>query len=200
MSAPIEFYFDFSSPYGYLAAERIDDIAARHGRDVSWRPYLMGVAMKVTGSSPIVNRPMLGEYSRRDMQRSARRLGVPFKFPEPFPIATIAACRAVYWKERAGAEEAKALARALYRAYFADGRNISQAEVVADVAAGTGADRDALLAGIQDPAVKDRLKEVTNDAIERGIFGSPFFMVGDEPFWGHDRMDEVDRWMETGGW
>ena len=200
MSDPIEFYFDFSSPYGYLAAERIDDIAARHGRDVSWRPYLMGVAMKVTGSSPIVNRPMLGEYSRRDMVRSARRLKVPFSFPEPFPIATIAACRAVYWTERAGAREAKSLARALYRAYFADGRNISEAEVVADVAAGTGADRDALLAGIQDPAVKDRLKEVTNDAVDRGIFGSPFFMVGDEPFWGHDRMDEVDRWLETGGW
>ena len=200
MSAPIEFYFDFSSPYGYLAAERIDDIAGRHGRDVSWRPYLMGVAMKVTGSSPIVNRPMLGEYSRRDMVRSAQRLKVPFSFPEPFPIATIAACRAVYWTERAGTEEPKSLARALYRAYFADGRNISEAEVVADVAAETGADRDALLAGIQDPAVKDRLKEVTNDAIERGIFGSPFFIVDGEPFWGHDRMDEVERWLETGGW
>ena len=200
MSAPIEFYFDFSSPYGYLAAERIDDIAARHGRAVAWWPYLMGVAMKVTGSSPIVSRPMLGEYSRRDMVRSARRLGVPFKFPEPFPIATIAACRAVYWKERAGAEEAKALARALYRAYFADGRNISDAEVVADVAAESGADRDALLAGIQDSAVKDRLKEVTNDAVARGIFGSPFFVVDGEPFWGHDRMDEVEQWLETGGW
>ena len=200
MSDPIEFYFDFSSPYGYLAGERIDSMAARHGRDVRWRPYLMGVAMKVTGSSPIVNRPMLGEYSRRDMKRSARRLSVPFSFPEPFPIATIAACRAVYWTERVGAEEAKSLASAIYRAYFADGRNISEAGVVADVAAETGADRDALLAGIQEPAVKDRLKEVTNDAIERGIFGSPFFMVGDEPFWGHDRMDEVDRWLETGGW
>ena len=200
MAAPIEFYFDFSSPYGYLAAERIDDIAARHGRAVAWRPYLMGVAMKVTGSSPIVNRPMLGEYSRRDMERSARRLKVPFSFPEPFPIATIAACRAVYWRERAGAEEAKSLARALYRAYFADGRNISEADVVADVAAESGADRDALLEGIQDPAVKDRLKEVTNDAVARGIFGSPFFVVDGEPFWGHDRMDEVERWLDTGGW
>ena len=200
MSDAIEFYFDFSSPYGYLAAERIDAIAARHGREVTWRPYLMGVAMKVTGSSPIVNRPMLGEYSRRDMERSARRLKVPFSFPEPFPIATIAACRAVYWTERAGVEEAKSLARALYRAYFADGRNISEAEVVADVAAESGADRDALLEGIQDPAVKDRLKEVTNDAVARGIFGSPFFIVDGEPFWGHDRMDEVERWLEAGGW
>ncbi len=200
MSDPIEFYFDFSSPYGYLAGECIDAIVARHGRDVTWRPYLMGVAMKVTGSSPVVNRPMMGAYSRRDMQRSARRLEVPFTFPEPFPIATIAACRAVYWMERADAGAAKTFAQALYRAYFVDGRNISEPDVVADVAADAGADRDALLAGIREPAIKDRLKEVTNDAIERGIFGSPFFMVDEEPFWGHDRMDEVDRWLEAGGW
>ena len=200
MSDPIEFYFDFSSPYGYLAGECIDAIVARHGRDVTWRPYLMGVAMKVTGSSPVVNRPMMGAYSRRDMQRSARRLQVPFRFPEPFPIATIAACRAVYWMERANADGAKPLAKALYRAYFVDGRNISEPDVVADVAAGTGTDRDALLTGIQEPEIKERLKEVTNNAIERGIFGSPFFMVDEEPFWGHDRMDEVDRWLETGGW
>ena len=200
MPDPIEFYFDFSSPYGYLASERIDAIAARHGRDVTWRPYLMGVAMKTTGSVPLVNRPMMGTYSRHDMARSARRLGVPLTFPEPFPIATVAACRAVYWVERTDATAVKALAQALYRAYFVDGRNISEPDVVADVAAGTGADRDALLAGIQEPAVKDRLKEVTGAAIERGVFGSPFFMVGDEPFWGHDRMDEVDRWLETGGW
>ena len=200
MSDPIEFYFDFSSPYGYLASECIDGIAARHGRDVAWRPYLMGVAMKITGSPPLVNRPMMGAYSRHDMERSARRLKVPLRFPEPFPIATIAACRAVYWMERSDAGEAKPLAKALYRAYFVDGRNISEADVVAGVATGAGADPAAVLAGIQEPAIKDRLKEVTNGAIERGVFGSPFFLVDGEPFWGHDRMDEIDRWLETGGW
>jgi len=200
MSDPIEFYFDFSSPYGYLAAEGIDDLAARHGRGVAWRPWLMGVAMKATGSPPLVHRPLIGAYSRHDMERSARRLKVPLNFPEPFPIATIAACRAVYWMERSSADAAKSLARALYRAYFADGRNISEARVVADVAAESGADRDALLAGIEEPAIKDRLKAVTNGAVERGIFGSPFFMVDGEPFWGHDRMDEVERWLDTGGW
>ena len=200
MTDPIEFFFDFSSPYGYLAAECIDVIAEKHGRDATWYPYLMGVAMKVTGSSPVVNRPMMGAYSRRDMERSARRLDVPFAFPEPFPIATIAACRAVYWMEGVDVGATKSLARALYRAYFVDGRNISEPDVVADVAAESGADRDALVAGIQEPAVKDRLKEVTNNAVERGIFGSPFFIVDGEPFWGHDRMDEVDRWLETGGW
>ena len=201
MSDPIEFYFDFSSPYGYFASDRIDATAARHGRDVAWRPYLMGVAMKVTGSAPLTDRPMISAYARHDMDRSARLLEVPFSFPEPFPIATVAACRAVYWTEgRTGADAAKSLARALYRAYFADGRNISEPEVVADVAAGHGTDRDALLAGIAEPAIKERLKEVTNDAVERGVFGSPFFVVDGEPFWGHDRMAQVERWLETGGW
>ena len=201
MSDPIEFYFDFSSPYGYLASECIDDAAARHGRGVVWRPYLMGVAMKVTGSAPLTDRPMVSAYSRHDMDRSARLLEVPFAFPEPFPIATVAACRAVYWMEgRAGAGAAKSLARALYRAYFADGRNISEPGVVADVATGHGADRDALLAGIAEPAVKERLKEVTDVAIGRGVFGSPFFIVDGEPFWGHDRMAQVEHWLEAGGW
>ena len=201
MSDPIEFYFDFSSPYGYLASERIDAVAARHGRDVAWRPWLMGVAMKVTGSALLVDRPMISAYSRHDMDRSARLLEVPFAFPEPFPIATVAACRAVYWMDgHAGADAAKPLARALYRAYFADGRNVSEPDVVADVAAGAGIDRDALLAGIAEPAVKERLKEVTNGAIERGIFGSPFFIVDGEPFWGHDRIAQVEHWLETGGW
>ena len=144
MPDSIEFYFDFSSPYGYLASECIDAVAARHGREVTWRPYLMGVAMKTTGSTPLVNRPMMGAYSRHDMERSARRLGLPLTFPEPFPIATIAACRAVYWMERTDATAAKALAQALYRAYFVDGRNISEPEVVVDVAADSGADRDAV--------------------------------------------------------
>ena len=155
MSASIEFYFDFSSPYGYLASECIDGIAARHDRDVTWRPYLMGVAMKVTGSSPVVNRPLLGAYSRHDMERSARRLRLPLRLPEPFPIPTVGACRAVYWMERAGTVDAKSLAKSLYRAYFVDGRNISEPDVVADVAAESGADRDGLLAGVQEPAIKD---------------------------------------------
>ena len=201
MADPIEFYFDFSSPYGYFASERIDALAARYGRDVAWRPYLMGVAMKVTGSAPLVDRPMISAYSRHDMERSARLLEVPFAFPEPFPIATVAACRAVYWMGgHAGADAAKPIAQALYRAYFADGRNISDPGTVADVAAGHGADRDALLAGIGEPVVKERLKEVTNGAVERGVFGSPFFIVDGEPFWGHDRMAQVERWLETGGW
>jgi 2-hydroxychromene-2-carboxylate isomerase len=200
MSNPIEFYFDFSSPYGYLAACQIDDLAGELGRSVVWRPYLMGAAMKVTGRGPLVNHPLVGEYTRKDLQRSARYIGVPMSMPEPFPVATVAACRAYYWLLDQEEEKAKALAMALYRAFFAEGRNIGETEVVLDVAASLGIDRQALASALQDPQVKEKLKVVTDDAIARGIFGSPFVIVDGEAFWGSDRLDQVRRWLETGGW
>src|SRR5215471_14608236 len=112
MAESIEFYFDFSSPYGYLASTRIDAIAAKHGRQVTWRPFLLGAAFKVTGQQPLVEQPLRGDYSRRDFARSARLLGVPLKMPEPFPFFGLAASRACYWIEDAG--QANALAKAIY--------------------------------------------------------------------------------------
>ena len=200
MAAPIDFYFDFSSPYGYIASHRIDAIAAKHGRAVNWRPYLLGVAFKATGMAPLSEQPMRGEYSLRDISRSARFHGVTLVMPEPFPVNALAPSRAYYWLLDQDAEEAKTLAKALFGAYFAAGRNVSQAEVVADVAAEQGGDREALLAALGDPAVKDRLRRETDEALERGAFGSPFVFVDGEPFWGNDRLDMVDKWLETGGW
>jgi 2-hydroxychromene-2-carboxylate isomerase len=199
MAAPIEFYFDFSSPYGYITSHLIDDLAAKHGREVIWRPYLMGAAFSVTGINPPDQQAIRFDYARHDFERTARFHGIPFKLPEAFPIAAVAPCRAVYWLAE-DAEKAKAMAKALYHAYFVDGRNISDAEVTADVAAELGHSRDAALAGLQDPAVKDRLKSETGAAIERGIFGSPFIIIDGEAFWGSDRLDMVDKWLETGGW
>jgi len=200
MPDPIEFYFDFSSPYGYLAACQIDDLAGEFGRGVVWRPYLMGAAMKITGRRPLVTDPLVGEYVRKDLQRSARYIGVPMSLPEPFPVATVAACRAYYWLLDQDEGKAKALAIALYRAFFVEGRNIGETEVVLDLATSLGIDREALASALQDPQVKEKLKVVTDDAIARGIFGSPFVIVDGEAFWGSDRLDQVRRWLETGGW
>jgi len=200
MADPIDFYFDFSSPYGYLASGRIDDIGKRHGREVIWRPYLMGAVMKQTGSKPLVERPIIGDYSTRDLHRCARLYGMPFERPDPFPVATVAACRAFYWVADRDPAQAKELAKALYAAYFAEGRNIGDAEVVIDVSASMGIDRDELRAALGDDAVKQRLRHETDAAIERGVFGSPFVIVDGEPFWGNDRLDQVERWIETGGW
>ena len=196
----IDFYFDFSSPYGYIASHRIDDIAARHGRAVNWRPYLLGVVFKVSGRGPLPKQPLVGDYALRDFSRSARLYGVPFNMPQRLPISGVNPSRAFYWLHDQDAEQAKALARALYAAYFVDGRDISDPEQVADVTASLGIDRAAALTALQDPAVKERLRQACDVAIARGAFGSPFIFVDDEPFWGNDRLDQVDRWLSTGGW
>src|SRR5215467_11576756 len=198
MSDPIEFYFDFSSPYGYLASTRIDALAERHGRTVTWRPYLLGVAFKTTGQAPLVEQPLRGPYHRRDFARSARLLGVPFRLPEPFPFPSQAACRAFYWLVDHDEAQAKALARAVYHAAFALGRDMRTTEAVAAVAEPLGIGRTALLAAVNEPAVKERLRSETEAALARGVFGSPFIFVDDEPFWGHDRLEQVERWLATG--
>lgn len=88
MPAPIEFFFDFASPYAYFAAHRIDAIAAKHGREVEWRPFMLGAAFKATGMMPLTEQPLRGDYARRDWDRLARRMNLPFVLPERFPIVT----------------------------------------------------------------------------------------------------------------
>lgn len=196
----IEFHFDFASPFGYFAAHQIDDLAARHGRSVQWRPLLLGAVFKETGARPLTDIPMKAGYARHDIQRTARRLGIPLQMPKPFPFASIAACRAFYWLDETDPEAAKALAKALYQEAFAKGGEISSPQAVVQVAAGLGHDAGQVEAALKDPEVKERLRVVVQSAIEREIFGSPFFLVDGEPFWGHDRMALLEAWLESGGW
>jgi 2-hydroxychromene-2-carboxylate isomerase len=198
--APIEFYFDFSSPYGYLGAQRIDAIGAEFGRAVSWRPILLGVIFKITGQSPLVSQTLRGPYSARDMARSARKLGVKFALPDGFPFSSIYACRVFYWLDGQSPDAAKAYARAVFNSAFAEGRVVAEPEAAVDLAVSLGHDRAAVLAGMQDPAVKERLRDETQQAMHKGVFGSPFVIVDGEPFWGNDRLGEVREWLQTGGW
>ena len=196
----IDFYFDFSSPYGYIASAKIDALAAKHGREALWRPFLLGAAFKQTGGQPLTGIPIKGKYSTRDMVRTARFLGVDYRQPSVFPIGTVAPARAFYWADARDPKRAKDVARALYRAYFVDDVDISDAEKTIAVCAGQGLDAAAVRAGIADPAVKDRLRAEVDQAIALGAFGSPYIVVDGEPFWGSDRLDQVDRWLATGGW
>ena len=199
MPEPIVFYFDFASPYGYLASTQIDTLAERHGRTVDWHPIMLGAAMKVTGGRPLVQIPMRDEYSRHDMPRFARYLGVPFAFPPVMPILTLAAARAYYWCRDSDPALAHRLARALYNAHFGEGKDIAQPEQVAEIAATLDIDPDALIPAIQTPEIKQRLKDETAAALEAGVFGSPFFLVDGEPFWGADRLEQLARWLGSGG-
>jgi 2-hydroxychromene-2-carboxylate isomerase len=200
MSEAIDFYFDFSSPYGYFAAEKIDEIAARHGRSVIWRPILLGAVFKITGQQPLPSIPLKSDYAKRDLERCARLFGLPFKIPSTFPIAGTAPSRAFYWLADQDPALAKRLARTLYRAYFADDRNISKPEVTVEVASTLGIEASALSRALDDAAVKDRLRREVDAAIGCGVFGSPYIVVDGEPFWGADRLDHIERWLATGGW
>jgi 2-hydroxychromene-2-carboxylate isomerase len=196
---PIDFYFDFSSPYGYLASTRIDALAAKYGREVRWRPILLGAAFKVTGLPPLPTVPLKGEYSKHDFLRSARFHGVAYKHPSVFPIATQAPARAVCWLGAEDPAKAKKLAAALYEAYFVRDVNISNPSDTIAVAVTLGVDGAALAAALNDQAVKDKLRVEVEQSIARGVFGSPFVFVDDEPFWGMDRFDQIERWLEEGG-
>lgn len=193
MSA-IDFYFDFSSPYGYFAAEQIDALAARFGRQVNWQPILLGVVFKATGNVLGAN-PDKWAYALNDFARSARFYDLPFSQPANFPIASQQAGRAFYWLHGQDPAAAKQLALALYRAFFVDGKNISEAEVVLDVAAGLGHDRAALAAALADDGVKALLKDATEAAIANKVFGSPFFIIDGEGFFGVDRLPQLEKWL-----
>ena len=200
MANPIQFYFDFASPYGYMAATKISALAAKHGRSVEWKPILLGVVFKVTGGVPLPSAPLKGDYSRRDMERSARLFKVPFRLPSKFPIASQSPSRVIYSLESQGRQRQEEVTLALYRAYMVDDRDISSPETTADVAESVGLDRQKVLEVIADPDMKEKLKVETEAAIARGVFGSPYIIVDGEPFWGFDRLEHVDRWLQSGGW
>jgi 2-hydroxychromene-2-carboxylate isomerase len=200
MAAPIEFLFEFASPYSYIAAHRIDAMAAQHGRQVNWRPFLLGVVARELGTIPLTAQKKKGNYSAMDFARSARQHGLTFALQPGFPHSSVQAARAFYWLESRDPDLAKRFARRVFDAYHAEGRDMSAAESVADLAAEAGADRHAVLAGIAEPAIKDRLKRETDRAAERDVFGAPFFFVDGEPFWGNDRIEQIDEWLRRGGW
>jgi len=197
-SPPIDFYFDFSSPYGYLAAKRIDGIAARHGRTVDWRPFLMGLVFRDVGGQPLTQYPLKGDYSRHDFDRSARRHGIPFTMPAVFPRPSTLAMRAALWLKQRDPAVARTYCEAVFDAYFQHGRDIGDRAVVIDLAGPLGA---ALDESLDDPGLKALARAENDTAIkQRRIFGSPYIIVDGEPFWGNDRLEMIDEWLTRGGW
>lgn len=182
----IEFFWDAASPYTYLAATQIEDVAADCGAAIDWRPFLLGAVFQATGNQAPANIPAKGKYLFQDLGDWARYYGVPLTFPESFPVNSIQAVRAglVAADQGVGADFAKAV----MTAHWGEGRDISDAGVLAEVADSVGLDADDVAARIQEQTIKDRLKANTEEAVERGAFGAPTFFVGDTMFWGNDRL------------
>jgi len=200
VASPIEFWFDFSSPYGYIAAQLIDDVAARHGRSVNWHPILLGPVFKAVGTAPLTTLPIKGEYSKHDFARMARFHKVAFRLPEKFPVGTQVAARAFYLVADRDAALARDFAKRVFRAYFAEGRDVADPAVVMEIAAAAGIDVAALAEPLKGEAIKERMKAEVESAMRSGVFGSPHFVVDGEPFWGVDRIPMMEEWLRTGGW
>jgi 2-hydroxychromene-2-carboxylate isomerase len=200
MADPVEFYFDFSSPYAYFAAQQIDRLVGGFDREVIWKPMMLGAAMKETGAQPLTRLPIKGDYSRHDWARLARFQELKWNLPEAFPFAAITPSRAFYWITEQDKAKAKAFAWDCFTTFFGEGQQISTKEAVAAIAARQGYAENDVIAALEDESIKQRLKDETSAAVAKGVFGSPFIIVDGEGFWGADRLWMVKRWLRSGGW
>ena len=194
MSKTIEFFWDCGSPYTYLASTQIEQLARDNGAELRWRPFLLGGAFQATGNRMPAAIPAKGKYLFDDVKLWARFYGVPFRFPQQFPINTLAAQRAGVAAARMG--KGPEFARSVMHAHFGEGRDVSQPDELKACARTAGLDGDALLAQTQEQAVKDELKANTEEAVRRGAFGAPTFFVGEAMFWGNDRLDLMQAWLQ----
>ncbi len=200
----VDFYFDFSSTNSYFAAFILPEICARNHACVNWMPTHFAALFRGTGFDVMAMTPRKARYLWRDHARYAELTGLPFKRPRRFPIKTSAALRAVVAAGRAAGgdddesrERAKgSLSQAIMRAYWERDEDIADPAVVAAIAAGAGFDGDVLASAADSAAARQDLTSITDRAIARGVFGAPTFFVGDEMFWGKDRLDFVERWLQ----
>ena len=199
---PIDFYFDFLSSYGYFASLRIEELAARHGRTVRWHSMLLGVSvMKTMGLKPLLDTPLKSDYVLRDTARYMRRHGLQLKrkLTDPF-MDPRAAARGFYWVRRNKPGQEAAFTQAAFDNYWREGRDLGAAVDVAALAPVVGAQPAEMLEGIESDAARTDLRDAVAASLARGVFGSPFFFVDGEPFWGSDRLEQLDQWLSAGGW
>ncbi len=199
--APIEFYFDPISPYGYLASTQIEALAARYGREVDWKPVLLGITvMKIMGLPPLMQTPLKKDYVRHDKDRMARLLGVPMVQHAVEGVNSLAASRAFLWLKAKNPQLAVRFAHRIYERLWVLGLDITPAEAVAEVAAALGVDRSALIAAIDSAQMKAALRDAVAAAVAKGVFGVPTFIVDAEPIWGVDRLWMLEHWLAHGDW
>ena len=200
--APLDFYFDFISPFGYFASLRIDALGEKYGRTVEWHSMLLGVSvMKVMGLKPLLDTPLKGDYIRREFARYVRRHGLVLKRQAGDPMMDPRACgRAFHWVKRHQPGREAGLARTLLHAYWVEGRDLSSVDAAVLAAQSAGFDPVQLRAAIEGEDARALLRGAVDASLKRGVFGSPTVIVDGEPFWGVETLGSVEEWLKTGGW
>lgn len=191
MTRRVEFFFDVGSPTAYLAWTQLPRIAAEAGAELAWRPMLLGGVFKATGNASPVSVPAKGRWMGQDIARWAKRYGVPFAFNPHFPINTLTLQRGATGMLMRRPAEFERWLGVVFRAMWAQPRNLGDAGVLAATLVEAGFDAEAFAALVADAEVKARLVATTEEAVARGVFGAPSFFVGDELFFGQDRLDFV---------
>ncbi len=192
----IEFWYEFASPYSYMAAERIGRMAAEAGVGVEWRPFIIGPILKLRPGQASATQdapPAQKAYRRRDVERQCAAEGIALNWPSVYPRNGLLAARVALAADPSWRE---AFSRAVYRANFVDDREISDEVVIRAILQAIGQDADAALAAALSPANKAWLIERVEQAIARGIFGAPSFTIGKELFWGNDRLEQALHWAK----
>jgi 2-hydroxychromene-2-carboxylate isomerase len=197
MTKAVEFYFDVGSPAAYLAWTQLPKIVAQAGSEIEYRPFLLGAVFQATGNRSPTEIPAKGQYLQDDLQRFARRYGVPFRHNPFFPINTLTLMRGALGLQMREPDRMVPYVDAVFQALWVDGKNMNDALTVTQVLQQAGFDPEQLLALTSDPAVKDQLKVVTQEAVARGVFGAPTFFVGTQMFWGQDRLDFIKEALQT---
>lgn len=191
MSKSVEFFFDLGSPTTYLAYTQLPKICEQTGSELIYQPMLLGGVFKATGNASPVTIPAKGRYMLQDLSRYAKRYGVPFRFNPHFPINTLMLMRAVTGMQLRHPERFLAFIDCLFRALWVEDRNLNDPETVAAVLTQNGFDPNEVLALTADEDVKAALKDKTEQAIKRGVFGAPSMFVEGQLFFGQDRLDFV---------
>jgi 2-hydroxychromene-2-carboxylate isomerase len=196
----VEFYYDLVSPYSYLAHGRIGRICEENGAELELRPILLGAVHKAAGIQAPIETKAKASYQARDIRRWAKYFGVPLEFPDPFPFRTLRTMRAAMFLRERG--ELAAFTDEAFALYWGEGgapEGLGEADEdgpISSVAGRIGIDPEELLDGAARPEAKQVLKDATSEAVKRGVFGAPAFFVGDEMFWGNDRLHFVEAALQ----
>lgn len=196
MGKTVEFYFDFGSPASYLAWTQLPGIAARAGAQIAWRPVLLGGIFQATGNRSPAEIPAKGVYMFRDLARFAQRYGVPFNLNPHFPINTLQLMRGAIALQYRKPESFQRYVEAIFKAIWVDGLNLNDPAAVGGVLTRAGLNPQEVLAMVGEQEIKDRLRAETDAAVKRGLFGVPTMFVGEEMFFGQDRLDFVTAALE----
>jgi len=194
MGNKVEFYFDFRSPYTYIASTRIEKICEDNGAELEWKPFLLGGVFNEIGSTPAIQIDNKFNFLKKDVIQSSKFYGVELNFPELFPLNSVRSMRGAF----AAQEKGKLVdySHEMFRLYWTEGIDLSRADILGEAVSKIGIDTEWFVNRIAEQDIKDKLRDETNTAIERGVFGAPTMFVDDQMFWGNDRLDFLDRYLK----